>query len=350
MSAPAISSIVDELVAEGLVIEEGPGVSSGGRPPILLRFNARAWCLMGVEVRDDAVAGVLADLDGVPLVRATVTFREAGDLWRAIARLDEQLTNHSRPLPPLRGVGLAVPGIVDPETGHVVLSNRLGLRDEPLAPRLRQRFELPVVVENDVNAMLLAEVRWGAGRGCRHALLLHVGAGIGAGVMVDGRLYTGHAGHAGEVGYLVVDSGGGSHPRRGDRGSFEVRYSVPALCSRAGVRTPEELLEEAARENPRAAGVLADAERGLAAGIANMAALLAPERVICHGPLFRAGGGQFLSRLRRHVAALLPRPPEIVCGRLDSDAAALGAVARVLVEIGLEITAAHHVLAPGANG
>jgi glucokinase len=139
-----------------------------------------------------------------------------------------------------RGIGLCAPGPLDPQSGVVINPPNLPCwRDFPLASRVASLYRVPVKLDNDANAAALAETRWGAARGCRHVFYATIGTGIGTGIVLDGRIYHGHTGAAGEGGHVSIDYRG---PRCscGKRGCIEALAAGPAIAARARSRLAAE--------------------------------------------------------------------------------------------------------------
>lgn len=253
---------------------------------------------------------------------------------------------------PVAGVGVAVPGVVDMERGVVkFVPNVPGdWAGRPLAAELGARLGAPCLLLNDARAATFGELSLGAGRGCRHFVLMAVGTGIGGGVVANGELLLGSGGHAGEVGHQVIDLHG---PRCacGGWGCAESLASGPALVAAAvravaqgmdtdmraacggdvGRITPS-LVAEVAAAGDRVAAELMDAlahRLGTAAG--NLVVVLNPERVVIGGGLSLAGE-RLLEGIRRTMAErigwyLRHAPVDVVAAELGAHAGALGAAA-----------------------
>ena len=203
---------------------------------MLIGLVGSAGRAIGVKVAADHLALVNARLDGQMLTSRTVPFdAEAAD---ALPRLAEALTAYAVPdpeLPPLLGVGVAVPGVVrSPDTGTVT-ADVLRWRQLPVGRHLRGVLGLPVVVENDVNALAVAEVLYGHGREVSDFLVLTIGRGIGMGLVTDGSIYRGGRGGAGEFGHVPIDPDGPTC-ECGRRGCLEALIGETALVRAARER------------------------------------------------------------------------------------------------------------------
>jgi len=201
----------------------------------------------------------------------------------------------------LRGIGVGAPGLIDRRRGVVhSLVNVSGWHDVPLAARLSRRLGARVAVDNDVNLVALGEWRFGAGRGARHLVCVTLGTGVGGGLVMDGELYRGASGAAGELGHMVIDARG---PRCGcgRRGCFEAMVgtaailrlgrramtnspALRALVREAHGRLMPRLIGRAARAgDPAARSVWAEIGRRLGIGLANLVNVLNPERIVIGG-------------------------------------------------------------------
>jgi glucokinase len=228
---------------------------------------------------------------------------------------------------PVQAVGVAVPGLVDEAQGIARAAVNLGWRDVPLRRRLEERLELPVAVAHDVRAAARAEGAFGAGRGSRNWLLVTLGTGVGAAVVLDGRPLGGEHGTGGELGHLVVRPDG-PLCACGARGCVETLASAGAVEARYGTgETAQEIAARAAaEEEDRAVAVWRDAVDALAAGLAAAVVLLDPERIVLGGGLADAGPVLF-SPLERALAdklTFVPAPP-VVPAALGPEAGCQGA-------------------------
>jgi predicted NBD/HSP70 family sugar kinase len=209
-----------------------------------------------------------------------------------LARLAAALTEHTgaaRDLPPLLGVGVAVPGIVrDPNQGTVD-AEVLGWRHLPVGRHLRGVLGLPVVVENDVNALAVAEVLYGMGREVNTFLVLTIGRGIGLSIVTDGAIYRGGQGGAGEFGHFPIDEDG-AECGCGRRGCLEASLGEAGLVRTArmrGIVGPRQgfaaLVRAAAKGEPNALALFAESGRLLGRAVAGVANVLDPDRIVVLG-------------------------------------------------------------------
>jgi predicted NBD/HSP70 family sugar kinase len=237
----------------------------------------------------------------------------------------------------VRGVGVGVPGVT--RADGMVASPPLGWREMPLGPRLSEELDLPVCLDNDVNLAALGELHFGAGRGARNLVCVSVGNGMGAALILDGKLYRGHRGAAGNIGVMLP--GPAYLDWSDDRwGPLESLASGPGIAARA-----RELAERAGMPVPpdglRAEDVFAAALNGaswageildemidpLAVSLAAIQTLLDPERIILGGS--KTAGLALLGPLTRRLAGAMAHPPTLVRSELGYRAAVLGAAVAV---------------------
>jgi predicted NBD/HSP70 family sugar kinase len=293
LSPATITSITRRLLEAGLVEEGEPRTSQTGRPSIPLELVPSSAHAIGVQVAHEHVTGVLTRLD------ATVVdgFRHAfdpsapGAVDALTALVRSEIEAAARRGLPLLGVGIAVPGVVEPETGTLRMSVRLGWTGMPLAARLRAALGVPVLVDNDISAVTAAERLYGPGADCADFLLVAIGQGIGLGMVLDGAPYRGAAGAAGEFGHLPILPDG-PVCSCGNRGCLETQVSTESLLRRAaelGILPPHAELEDlrAAVDggDERGAELLRQAGELLGRTLAGSVNLLGPETVVVMGEI-----------------------------------------------------------------
>lgn len=209
LAKPTVSAIVEDLIEDGLVREIGPGptASGGGRPPIMLQFNARSEFFIGMQIGVRRTNLVVADALGEELGRASVD-TPAGPAAEALeelaAQAEQLLKGSTAARKRLSAVGVCVPGLVDNRTGTCLLAPNLGWQDVPVADLLHGITRVPVYVVNTTQAAVVVENIDGAAQGAENVVLLYVGRGVGAGILAEGRLLHGSNGLTGEIGHCHV--------------------------------------------------------------------------------------------------------------------------------------------------
>jgi glucokinase len=279
--------------------------------------------VIGVDLGGTKLLAGIVDEDGV-VVRRNVHSTETGSEERLVAELEAAIDEC---VDEGAAIGIGIPSTIDQRRGLAVSSVNVPLDDLNLREHLSSRFRLPVAIENDANAAALAEHRFGAGRGTGHMVMLTLGTGIGGGLILDGRLYRGSIGAAGELGHITLDIGGpdclGNCPGRGHLEALASGTATDALARELAAERPDGDLGRAAADgkavDARLAVDLAADGPGdartlveqvgtrLGEGIASLVNIFNPEVVVLGGGFARAGDLLF-EPARRVVAerALVP--------------------------------------------
>ncbi len=212
LNRATVSSLVDELIAEEFVEEIGLGNSTGGRKPILLRFNARAGYAVGIDVQITHVTSVLTNAarDVIHYQRLELEADHGHyttDWLLGILRQEIQSVTAAMPASPhgVLGVGIALPGLVNHIAGHVIYLPNLGLTDWAIVDDLSRWFPYPFVVDNDANCGAWSEY---LARRVNNLVFLNAGVGVGSGIIINGALYRGRDGIAGESGHTTIATHG----------------------------------------------------------------------------------------------------------------------------------------------
>lgn len=288
VSSAAVTQACKVLLARDLLSELDTVPSAGGRPARLLGLTGSAGTAIGVKITADHLAVVQAGLDGTIENAVTVPF--VAERPDAIDRLAHELDEVIRTFPGRKlGIGIGVPGSVDTRASGIVEAPTLGWSDAHVGPILRARTGLPVLVDNDVNTIAVADRLYGVGREHQSYLVVTIGRGTGCGVVIDGAVYRGAAGGAGEIGHTRIDVDG-PPCSCGARGCLDQYIGDPALIRTArergviGDRDGHEALLAAARAGePGALEIFATAGRLLGQALAGAVQVLEPEVVVLLG-------------------------------------------------------------------
>jgi glucokinase-like ROK family protein len=363
LNKSTIGSLLTQLEAWGFVRELGTQNVGPGRPGMLIDIAAEAGRIVGVEIGVDFISVVLADLkahivwqrkiDTNGVVRAS----QAQVLAQAEALVREALQQASAGNQRVLGIGLGVPGLVDHATGTLLFAPNLGWRDVPLREMWRAAFDVPVIVENEANAAALGEKMLGAARQVDNFIYLSAGVGLGGGLVVDGRLYGGVGGFAGEIGHMTLVPDG-PQCNCGNRGCWETLIGPTAITERvrqaaALGQTPrllalpgvdgeasairmQHVLAAAEQGEPAVLHVLDEVGRYLGIGIANLVNTFNPRLVVLGGILSLAGP-YILPRAQQEVKVrALAAAREALCIELSAfgfDACVMGGVSLIVREV-----------------
>jgi N-acetylglucosamine repressor len=343
-----ITNIIDELIQENLVYEIGTGHSQGGRKPVLLKFNGDFGIIAGLKIEKHQVKMCLSNLEGKILHKSQFTYilEEASQLSSIIIENLEHFIARNVSASKLKGIGIATPGLVDRESNKVIYSPILKVDHGDLKP-IGQHFNVPLIIDNDANVFALAEKWIGTGREYRNFIGITVGAGVGAGIVIENMLFRGEFGGAGELGHITV-SQGGSLCYCGQRGCLEIYASdsylvneaermvsigIPTLMESFTPITAESIFMAAQMGDTYAQELLVKQGENLAIGIKNMVHLINPEAVILGGEGLR--GGDFLLKgikkeLFVHFFSRHPRKLQLHTSQLGDDVWLIGACALVV--------------------
>lgn len=338
VSPAHMTQLTRELLADGLVVELEQAPSQRGRPARLLGVAATAGGAIGVKVASDHLAFVEVGIDGGVVRAASEEFDAAAttvlaDLTDLLARFISAGSAQR-----ILGIGVGLPGSVDSQAGGVVDSVQLGWTQLPVGGTLRRALGHPVLVENNVNAVAMAERLFGVGRGHEDFLVVTIGSGVGSGIVIGGSVVRGAGGGAGELGHVPVTESGPACVC-GNRGCLESLIGQDALVANA--RTHEvigdtdgidELRAAADRGSRQAQAIFAEAGHRLGRALAGAIHLVDPELVIVLGEgtsAWRHWSAGFEPALR---SAVLPsrRGIAVAVESWQDDSWAQGAAALVL--------------------
>jgi predicted NBD/HSP70 family sugar kinase len=297
-SRNTVSARVDQLIAANLLEEGGRGWSTGGRPPTLLRFNSRAGCVLAVDLGVTSVDVAVTDLSAEVLatVGHPIDIAEGpGPVLAEADRLAQHVLAEAGLTPTdVCAVGVGVPGPVEFSTGRPVHPPIMpGWHDHPI-PAAFARYDCPVFADNDVNVMALGEM--GVAGSVEDVLVVKVGTGIGCGIVVDGQIYRGAQGSAGDIGHIQVSPPQGRTVvcRCGNENCLEAIAGGGALlrdAQAAGlpVRTTREFVQLAAHGDGVALELVRDAGRTIGTVLAGLVNFFNPHRIVMTGGVAQAG-------------------------------------------------------------
>jgi glucokinase len=343
ISLPSIARIIEELIGSSLVRSTGQKERSRGRGRDLLELNIDGNLVIGIDLGGSHISGALVNLGGEILhgFREPFVWGNAEENYQELAGFLQAILTQAQGQPArVLGIAIGVPGIMDSTSGIVKLAPSLAWVDFPLLQKLEQLTDLPIYLENDVNLATLGEHWFGTGRGVRDLVMVAIGTGIGAGIILDGKLHRGHAEASGEIGYMLpgiqfldneypgfgalesVASGKGIAVQAAKKWSVLFgEQNMPGLEAAA--------VFQAARDGQAwAIQVVAETVDYLSLALANVIVCLDPELVILGGGI--AGSAVMLIEpIQTRLAGVIPRLPRIEESSLNDQAAILGAVVRV---------------------
>jgi predicted NBD/HSP70 family sugar kinase len=349
LTQATMSTVVRQLLADGLVIDDGHGESTGGKPPVLLRINPQSRHAVGVQLGSESITYVTVNLSGAIVGRLQTLGVGSSDPDRMIPLISEQIESMLESLgidkQSVVGIGVVAPGPLDLARGVILGPPHLKNWDDvPIRARLADATQLPVVLDNDATAAAIGDF-WAGGVGdAKSHATIYMGSGIGSGLLIDGTVLRGASSNAGEIGQLVVTLEGT------ERRTLE-QAAIPAAVVRKALETPESarrvgvrgeddfadfkaLALAAIHDDPFAQGLIEQSAEHVATAVASLANTLDLDSVSLAGPSFALAGSIYIRVISRRLEdEFFARARHGIRVRLSthvSDAAAVGGAALVL--------------------
>ncbi|WP_069743802.1 ROK family transcriptional regulator [Streptomyces sp. EN23] len=351
LSKPTASQLLARLEAAGLVVATGTSEGRPGPSAQLYTVNPRAAHVAGLDVNGQRIVAAVADVTGATVGQFELATpgRRADSVVRQVAdALDGAVKDAGLARADIHRIVIGTPGAFDPGTGRLRYASHLpGWHSPTLLDELAAFLPMPVEYENDVNLVAVAEQRLGAARGHEDFVLLWNEEGLGAALVINGRLHRGFTGGAGEVGFLPVP--GTPLVRqvvKANSGGFQElagAQAVPRLAKALGIATPQqpyakvaaELLARAAdayEEDEALTELLRQYAQRLATGLASVTAVLDPGLIVLSGGAVAAGGEILRSLIQSELAELAASRPRLVVGEIGRTPVLRGALERALAD------------------
>ncbi len=340
LSLPTVMRIIDELIDTGWVRPAGKKEWSSGRRRDLFEYYKDGHSVIGVDLGGTKMFGALANIGGEILHELIINGHgtSGDDSYAMLVEVIHKLMDAPRKRgQKIRGIAVGAPGITRSHAGIVEWAPSLNWRDYPLKQKLEKQFRLPCFVDNDVNLAALGEQWFGAGDGADNIVLIAIGTGVGAGLIVDGVLYRGHHEAAGEVGFLISDRA--ELDRRYDKfGALESVISGTGIAERANQLRPghrsaeltaQDVFEAYLRGEAWSIEIVNATVDYLSMAIINISTLLDPELIILGGGVSESAD-VLLPLLQARVNNVLPKTPIIKVSTLGRRAAVMGAIAQTV--------------------
>lgn len=343
LSKPTVSALVDELLEDDWIYETGNGEAStnGGRKPVNLMFNPEKSYIIGIDIGGTNVASGITDLNGKVCAyrdfptQVNLEHNLFVGIKQSVKSMIQELgIDESKIL----GLGVGIPGITNVKEGTVKEAPALKWKDFPIRERLKEIFDLPIYIDNDVNINALGEHWKGVGRNKKNLIYIAIGTGIGSGIMINGKLYRGSNYSAGEIGYLVTDRvhAKNYHPVYAGYGFLESVASGSSIGNQLSERlgrtvSAKDAFDLYQKQDQTAVEVVDFAIENLSLGIANYVSLFDPELIILGGGVsgsYSIIRNQMVDIMKRYT----PKECEIVLTTFGKEAGVVGAVALFLKE------------------
>jgi glucokinase len=344
VSLPTVMRIVDELVEDGFVRPQGKTEWSGGRRRPLLEFNADGHVVLGVDMGGIKMYGAISDLGGNILDEADMLRHgtsSEGNYERLIELIDKLLSSPKLQNRRVRGIGVGTPGITLHREGIVKWAYSLNWQNFPLKARLTDKYKLPITVDNDVNLAAMGELWFGAGQGTQNMILITVGSGIGAGIIIDGALYRGGSEASGEIGSFIPGREFLGKNYR-DFGALEIVASGTGIAERARASlksrrdaaeleslTADDVFVAASQNQKWAVSIIDEAVEYLAIAIANLSVSFDPDLIVLGGSV-APFADMLVKPILEKISGNIPTLPRLTVSNLGLRAGVMGAITNVL--------------------
>ncbi|MEV4075662.1 ROK family transcriptional regulator [Nonomuraea fuscirosea] len=345
LSRSTITDRVDRLIDAGYIHESGVGVSGGGRPPSVLDVDATRRLLLVADLGASHAKVALTDLAARPMAeeRAEMRIELGPDAVLSWVReaFQRMLDRAGRPTSDVCGVGLDLPGSVDHATGRVIRSFLMpGWDDHPVGEAIGSMFDVPILVENDANAMALGEW-WSSWRGTDSLILIKVSTGIGTGIVLDGQIYRGVEEAAGNIGHVRLRETDDRVCTCGSRGCVASLASGHALATDLGMTSSRDVVRLVHAGDPGAIARVQEAGRTLGVVLATAVSLLNPGVLVLAGDMAQTRE-HYLTGIREVVYR---RSLPYTTRNLEIVTSSLGDRAGI---VGMAVIVMEHVLSPAS--
>ena len=319
LSPAAVTFVVTELIAEGLVIEGAAQAGATGRRPVPVDINYDGHMAVGFKLRHDKIDCILTDLATSTLAyfdTPVADTRPETMVDAIVEAIPQLLESAGRTGLPILGIGVSIPGEVDAVNGICVQSPRFGWYNLDFPKLLGERVHVPVWIDDDISAFTVAQRLFGAGRNHRNFAAFAVGTGVGASLVIGGEIYHGSHGLAGKLGH-IISVPGGRPCECGHRGCLQAHTNEAAMIEAWGARsggpkTREEFVAAIECGDPDALSIMADAGALIGRHLADLVNFFDPEVLVAGGEAMQFGDA-ILEPIRQSMAKyVFLNTPEIL--------------------------------------
>jgi glucokinase-like ROK family protein len=357
LSAPTVTRIVESLVHLNLIQTDGIGSSVGGRPPQLIQFNSKANFVIGIDLGATFIRSALSNLDGEFIfeIHVPTNLKKGFDgVMKQVGELIEKLCDRARQKSlKLWGIGIAVCGMVNKNSGIVEYSPIFGWRNADIRAALSKYTVLNIALGNVTHLIALGELLYGVGKRHQNFICINIGYGIGSGIIIEGKLFGGADGIAGEIGHVVIDkqssrkglegisgtlealaSGYGVADIATDRAKADRKSSLHSLC--AEDIDAKQVFEAARMGDNLACEIINEVATNLSIGIDTLIKLFNTECIVVSGGLVQ-NGDILIEKIRESVANYsmnaISRSVPIIPSEFGENAALMGSFSLILERI-----------------
>ena len=334
LTRTTVSEVVSGLLLEGLVEEVGRGESLGGKTPILISIAPDSRYLIGMNLAQNKFVGAIVNLRGEIKERIEVTIddNDRQKALESVYKILNELTH--KKLKPIVGIGVGAPGLINSSEGIVINAVNLDWHDLELGKLLKKKYHLPVSILNDSQASAIGEYVYDDKHEQEgNCIVVNVNQGIGAGILINGRLFQGDGGGAGEIGHVVVIENG-ELCRCGKHGCLETVSSTRAVLQQLNKTSIDEVISAFTRNDDRTRQIVAKAGHYLGVSLANIVGMLNIHKIILTGDMVRFGADWLnivKSSMEESALSRMSHETSLVVGRFGYDACVLGSAAFLLL-------------------
>jgi N-acetylglucosamine repressor len=335
LTRTTVSDVVSGLLNEGLVDEIGRGESIGGKTPILLSIVPDSRYVIALNLAQDKFIGAIVNLRGEikEMVEVQVNDNNGENALELVYQILDQLIR--KKIKPIVGIGVGTPGLVNTREGVIVNAVNLAWKDLPLRALLEKKYKLPVSILNDSQATAIGEYVYGNHhKPDENLIVVNVKYGIAAGILINGRLFQGDGGGAGEIGHVVVQENG-IQCRCGKSGCLETVASARAMMNQLGVSSFEQAFAEFSANNGNAKQIVINAGKYLGVSLANLIGTLNIQKIVLTGYMTQLGDiwlNAIKDSMQKASLEKIYEGTKIEIGNLDYRACILGASAFLLLD------------------
>lgn len=359
LSAPTVTRIVDSLIDAGLVIMTGEGDSTGGRPPILLKFDGTDNFVIGVDLGSTSIRVALSDLNGTFISEIeSITNLEGGFdviISQSVDLINKLIIRSKKPISKILGIGMAVAGLINVKEGEVEYSPVFNWRNIKLKEEFEKMVDIPFIFDNVSRVTALGELYYGIGSKYKNFICVNLGYGIGAGIIIDGEPFYGGKGFTGEFGHIILERDSKYIGKDGVRGCLEALSSGYGIAEIAKQRieagddtilsqsnlpaheiSAEHVFEAAGQGDQLSIEIIENAFKYLGQGIDLLIKLFNPDAIVLSGGLTR-NGDYFFKKVEEYtlenVFSPLKEQVKILPSSFHEDATLIGAFSLIISKV-----------------
>jgi len=335
-SAGTVSNHVRTLIKKGFVIETKKGISSGGRKPIQLMINPQKAYIFSIEIEVNQIKIVMFDLEIKVAMKSIIPIIYKDDYKKTLEQvffeMDKMIEEKNLRLDNFLGIGVAVPGLIDKEKGILEFAPNLGWKNVYISKIFKDKFNLPVILDNEAKAAAIGEREFIYPK-MDNMVFISINEGIGCGVILNGELYRGASGNAGEFGHIIIDTNGPAC-HCGNKGCWETLASESSIVNRYlklsnsnKELTKKEIYQLGKNGDKKVIEIFSETGRNIGIGLVNIVNGLSPELLVIGGGIVEIKDyvyEEIIKKLEEGALSVSYRNVEIKFSKLGSLAAVYG--------------------------